>query len=181
MPRGLGTHAFVVFTRGGIRIGRFFFPGMEGTACYAVALILALKGYNMRGVLGIDMPANWKSLHPGMSVDNAKALGARAKPRIERFAEAIVSGTTVVQNRESCVPYPWSVALAGVNRLPRILSDRSGQNALCQPSLQRLRALRPSMPLRRDSPPRKTRSSAVLDLSVRKLHAVPKLLPSKRH
>ena len=48
---GRGTHAFVCFTRAGTRLGPLFLPGLDGTAGYLVALILALKGYAVRGVI----------------------------------------------------------------------------------------------------------------------------------
>lgn len=92
MPRRFGTHAFVVATRGGTKLGRFCLPGMEGTTAYVIALILLMKGFRVRGVLGLDMPTNWIALHPGMSEGNARAIGARAKPRIEAFIGQILTG-----------------------------------------------------------------------------------------
>ena len=45
LPFGSFTRAFVLATRAGTKIGSITLPGLEGTACYLVALILFLKGY----------------------------------------------------------------------------------------------------------------------------------------
>jgi len=91
LPRRKGTHAFVVSTRAGMKIGKLFVPGMEGTAAYIIALIMALKGYRIRGILGLDMPTNWTALHPGMSEGSARAIIERAKPRMDDFTETILT------------------------------------------------------------------------------------------
>jgi Pyruvate/2-oxoacid:ferredoxin oxidoreductase delta subunit len=92
MPRGRGAHAVVVATRAGTKFGRVFLPGMEGTAGYLIAAILALKGYRVRGVAGIDMPSNWTALHPGFSEENARAIIGRAGPIADGFIDRVVAG-----------------------------------------------------------------------------------------
>jgi len=67
LPRRKGTHAFVLPTRAGTKFGPVFLPGLEGTAGYLPALILALKGYRVRGVRALDMPSNWTALHPALA------------------------------------------------------------------------------------------------------------------
>lgn len=84
--------AFVVATRAGIMIGRYAFPGMEGTACYLLALILALKGYRVRGVQALDMPSNWTALHWGMNAEHVAAIIARAQPKAEGFFAQLLDG-----------------------------------------------------------------------------------------
>ncbi len=92
MPRGRGAHAVVAATRAGTKFGRVFLPGMEGTAGYLIAGILAIKGYRVRGVAGIDMPSNWTALHPGFSEKNARAIIERAGPKADGFIDRVVSG-----------------------------------------------------------------------------------------
>ncbi len=92
MPRGAGARAAVVATRAGMKFGRLFLPGLEGTAAYLIAAILALKGYRVRGVIGIDMPSNWMSLHPGFSEKSARAIEGRARPVVESFMDAVLAG-----------------------------------------------------------------------------------------
>ena len=92
LPRGGGTHAVVVPTRAGTKLGPLFLPGLEGTAGYLVALILALKGYRVRGVMGLDMPSNFMIAHPGFSEPSARAIVARARPKALAFIERILGG-----------------------------------------------------------------------------------------
>lgn len=92
LPRGRATHALVMPTRAGTKFGSLYLPGLAGTAGYLLALLLALKGYSVRGVQGLDMPSNWTALHPGFSPQSAQAIVDRARPRAQRFATAILSG-----------------------------------------------------------------------------------------
>lgn len=92
LPRGGGTHAFVVPTRAGTKFGRLFLPGLEGTAGYLVALLLGLKGYSVRGVMGIDMPSNFMIAHPGFSPAAAGAIIARGETKARAFAQTVLTG-----------------------------------------------------------------------------------------
>ena len=47
MPPRRNVHAVAVATRAGLKAGPLFVPGLEGTAAYLVALILASKGYRI--------------------------------------------------------------------------------------------------------------------------------------
>ena len=92
LPLGRGAQAFVVATRAGTKLGARHFPGLEGTACYLIALLLALKGYSVRGALGLDMPSNWIAAHPGLSDEAAGSIIRRAQPRAEAFMGDILNG-----------------------------------------------------------------------------------------
>jgi ferredoxin len=94
LPRGRGTHAFVAVTRGAVRFGKFRIPGLEGTAGYLLALLLFLKGYRVRGVLGLDMPSNWTALVPGPSDEAVNFLEQRARPLARGYLERLLSGRT---------------------------------------------------------------------------------------
>ena len=94
LPRGKRADAFVETTRGGTKFGPLRLPGFEGTACYLIALILALKGYRVRGVIALDMPINWLQVHPGFSAQTARDLASRAKPKAERFIARVLAGGT---------------------------------------------------------------------------------------
>jgi len=63
LPRNKSNHAFAIATRGSFRFGKIFFPGMSGSATFVVSLILWLKGFNVRGVMSINMPSNWFTLN----------------------------------------------------------------------------------------------------------------------
>lgn len=94
LPRGKGTHSYVMPTRAGTKLGKIFFPGLEGTAGYLISLLLFLKGYSVRGVLALDMPSNWIQVHPGFSRQSAEAIIARAKPIVSRYIDSIINGGT---------------------------------------------------------------------------------------
>jgi len=92
LPRGAGTHAFVAITRAGTKFGPFRFPGLEGTGGYLLWLILTLKGYRVRGVMGIDMPSNWTAFHSGFKPDSVADIIAHAKPKAEQYVDRILAG-----------------------------------------------------------------------------------------
>jgi Pyruvate/2-oxoacid:ferredoxin oxidoreductase delta subunit len=110
LPRRPGTHALVVATRAGTRIGRAFLPGIEGTATYLIALILLLKGYRVQGILGLDMPSNWTALHSGLRLETVDAIIARARVRVTSFMDAILSGRQYYSS--------WTNLLLGLLLLP---------------------------------------------------------------
>lgn len=98
LPRGRGADAFCVATRGGIKAGRRFVPGVSGSATFVVALLLALKGYRVRGLRSIDMPSNWTACYSGPSPEKATAVIERARPRTREFMERILAGERVAFN-----------------------------------------------------------------------------------
>jgi len=81
LPRRGGAHAVVVATRAGSKTGPLYLPGVEGTATWLVTLVLALKGYHIRGATGIDMPSNWIAVHPGYAPETVSGIEARARAR----------------------------------------------------------------------------------------------------
>lgn len=95
LPRGNGSPTIVVATRAGIRVAGVCIPGMEGTAAYLIAFILAIKGYTVHGVTGLDMPSNWLALHWGLSPTSAGIIISRARVRMERFIGGILQGKRV--------------------------------------------------------------------------------------
>jgi ferredoxin len=92
LPRRSRTHAVVVAARGGLKIGPVFVPGIEGTATYLIASILALKGYRIRGAMGVDMPASWLAVHPGLPPEAVVEISIRARDKVARFMSVILSG-----------------------------------------------------------------------------------------
>ena len=92
LPAGGGAHAIVMPTRAGSKVGSAFLPGLEGTGGYLVALILALKGYSVRGVLAVDMPSNFMIAHPGFDEPTARAIIERGQKKASSFMETILGG-----------------------------------------------------------------------------------------
>lgn len=95
LPPGDGAHAVVLPTRAGTRVAGVALPGMEGTAGYLIALLLALRGYKIKGMAAVDMPSNWTALHWGLNDENARAIAASAEAKVTRIAQAITTGRPV--------------------------------------------------------------------------------------
>ena len=93
-PKGKGEKVFLMNTRAGMKMGKFFIPGLSGMALYFAALLLWLKGYKIIALKPIDLPSNWISLHPGLKQKVVDSLFARRKAETERFAHKLVSGKT---------------------------------------------------------------------------------------
>jgi ferredoxin len=104
----------VLVTRGGTKFGRVFVPGMEGTAAYGIAAVLALKGWRVRGVRGVDMPSNWTSLHPGYGPEAAGAIRDRNRPRVAAFAACLLEGRSCFR---SLAPLVIGLALLPISAM----------------------------------------------------------------
>jgi ferredoxin len=112
LPRGSGAAAVVLASRAGTRIKGVSLPGMEGTAGYLTALLLYLKGYKVRGVMGVDMPSNWTALHWGLSKENADFIIAAAEPRVKHFAKTVLAGKLYFHSIVSLIMGIWLVPVS---------------------------------------------------------------------
>lgn len=92
MPRVRGSEAIVVATQGRIQFERFFIPGLSGSATFLIALILAFKGYRVRGVQSINMPVNWMALLSAQKAENVQEIIRRAQIPSELFIKRILAG-----------------------------------------------------------------------------------------
>jgi Pyruvate/2-oxoacid:ferredoxin oxidoreductase delta subunit len=90
-PKGK-NNVVLMNTRAGMLIGDWITPGLTGIAFYLTSVILLLKGYSIRGMVPVDMPSNWISIHPGLNDRTVKYLHTKNKERVIRHAEAILSG-----------------------------------------------------------------------------------------
>jgi len=82
LPRRSHTHAVVIATR----------AAFEGSACLLVALILLLKGYRVRGTLGVSMPSSWITVHPGFPPERVAVIMPQAESRVAGFFDIILAG-----------------------------------------------------------------------------------------
>ena len=83
---------FLVNTRAGMKMGKWFLPGLSGMTQYFYAVIFLLKGYKIAGMHPIDLPSNWISLHPGLKEKVVLSIMQRCKRISEKFAYKLVSG-----------------------------------------------------------------------------------------
>lgn len=90
-PRGR-NEVVLMNTRGGMKIGKWVTPGLTGVAFYLSALVLGIKGYKIRGMLPVDLPSNWQSLHPALNESTVNYLFEKNKERVRTFARKLYSG-----------------------------------------------------------------------------------------
>ena len=93
-----GSHenrAFLMNTRAGMKLSKWFLPGLSGIALWLSALVLLLKGYRIVGLRSIDLPSNWISFHPGLKEKVVQSLYEHCKGITKKFALKILSGKKV--------------------------------------------------------------------------------------
>ncbi|MGD9994862.1 MAG: EFR1 family ferrodoxin [Salinivirgaceae bacterium] len=93
-PRAINNRVFIINTRGGLKLGRIFLPGLSGAAQYLSALILLFKGYKIQGMYPVDLPSNWISLHPGLKSKVVNSIYERWHVRVSHFASQLIEGKT---------------------------------------------------------------------------------------
>ncbi len=90
-PRGCNS-VFLLNTRAGMKIGSWNTPGLSGLALLLPILILLIKGYHISGVMSLDMPSNWISVHPGLFPSAVDFIVQKCHAKTNRFSEKILSG-----------------------------------------------------------------------------------------
>lgn len=89
-PKG-HNRVFLMCTRAGMRIGKYNLPGLSGLTFYLSSLILMLKGYKIKGMIPVDLPSNWVSIHPGLNRPTVDFLYQRNHTKIKTLAPRILS------------------------------------------------------------------------------------------
>jgi NAD-dependent dihydropyrimidine dehydrogenase PreA subunit len=91
-PRSKGEDIFLLNTRAGMKMGKLFVPGLSGVAQLLPMLVLFLKGYKIKGLLPMDLPSNWVSIHPGLKQTVVESIFNKRKIEIEKFTSQIITG-----------------------------------------------------------------------------------------
>lgn len=112
LPKRYSTHAFCIATRAGLKFGPLFIPGISGSATFIIALILMLKGYHVRGLMSVDMPSNWYSLHPIQSGKSHEAIISRAEFKVGGFIAKILQKTRVWFSLNILYEMIWGILLS---------------------------------------------------------------------
>jgi Pyruvate/2-oxoacid:ferredoxin oxidoreductase delta subunit len=94
-PRSKGNRAFLMNTRAGMKLSKWFLPGLSGLALWLSALTLLLKGYRIIGLRSIDLPSNWISFHPGLKEKVVVSIYEHCKGITVKFATKILEGNKV--------------------------------------------------------------------------------------
>lgn len=92
-PRG-NNNVILMNTRAGMKIGKWITPGLSGITFYLAAIILMVKGYNIKGMIPVDMPSNWISVHPGLNSNTINYLHEQNYKRVIATTNRVLSGKT---------------------------------------------------------------------------------------
>lgn len=117
LPRGKGRAAFVWATRAGAKYGPIpgYPPGIAGSSIFLASLVLMLKGYRIKGLMSVNMPSNWMSLHSGIRKDIVETITGKAKPEVVSFADKIISGRRVLLTLNTVYEFTLGFALLPVS------------------------------------------------------------------
>jgi flavodoxin len=95
-PRGR-NNVVLMNTRAGMLIGKFITPGLTGAAFWFSSLLLKLKGYSISGLLPVDLPSNWISLHPGLNERTVKYLHERTNKKLKSLQMEFLKGKRILE------------------------------------------------------------------------------------
>jgi ferredoxin len=93
-PR-LKSKAFLLNTRAGMKLNKFFTPGISGLAQLLPAFILRLKGLRTVAYQPMDLPSNWISVHPGLKEKVVDSIFTRCKQKTKEFSAKLLSGKRI--------------------------------------------------------------------------------------
>ena len=82
---------FLLNTRAGAKIFKWFAPGVSGIAQILPALVLLAKGFRIRSLFPLDMPSNWISVHPGFKPATVAAIVGRCRAMTDDFCEKVLN------------------------------------------------------------------------------------------
>ncbi len=109
MPIKKKAHFFCMPTRGCLRFGPIIIPGIAALASMLPTFILLFKGYNIRGSLSFDMPANMISLHPSLTEKNIDRIKTSAKRKADTYFPRLLSGKSIWFTLNNLWEYFWGV------------------------------------------------------------------------
>jgi Pyruvate/2-oxoacid:ferredoxin oxidoreductase delta subunit len=95
-PRARNNRVFIMNTRAGVKLSKYFIPGLSGIALWLSAIVLLLKGYKITGMRSIDLPSNWISAHPGLKKIVVESIYQRCERITRKFASKVFDGKVVL-------------------------------------------------------------------------------------
>jgi ferredoxin len=111
LPFKRKAHFFSMPTRGCLRFGPVIIPGIAAVASMLPTFFLPFKGYNIRGSLSFDMPANMISIHSRLSDKNINRIKASAKQKADKYFPRLLSGKSIWFTLNNLWEYFWGVLL----------------------------------------------------------------------
>jgi Pyruvate/2-oxoacid:ferredoxin oxidoreductase delta subunit len=91
-PKVKNTDAFILNTRGGLKLYKLFLPGLSGAAQILPALLLSIKGFRIVGMQPLDLPSNWLILHPALREKVVNSIYNRCNRIVNNFASKLLQG-----------------------------------------------------------------------------------------
>ena len=111
-PRTRTTDVFILNTRGGLKLNRFFLPGLSGLAQIFPAIVLRMKGYRVVGMQPLDLPSNWLLLHPGLREKVIESIYSRCNRIVNEFALKILGGE---KKYKALLSLPFDIAIIPIS------------------------------------------------------------------
>lgn len=91
-PKLKNTDTFIINTRAGMKLHKWFLPGLSGIAQIFPATVLKLKGFNIVGMQPMDLPSNWLLVHPGVKMKVIDSMFERYQKITKQFASDLLEG-----------------------------------------------------------------------------------------
>ncbi len=114
-PRVKNCDFFLLNTSGGSKIYKWHIPGMSGIAYILPCFILLLKGFKLKGLLPLNLPSNWISIHPGFNTRTITFIFDRCKIKVEKFCSYIFIGKKYFRPIVFiCMPFNLALAPAAL-------------------------------------------------------------------
>ena len=90
---------FCLNTFGGTKLGKFHLPGLSGLALILAALVFLFKGCRIRGLVSLNLPSNWISLHPGLTAKATASLADHCQGKSIKYARSLLAGGVATSRR----------------------------------------------------------------------------------
>jgi len=111
-PSLRNVDAFLLNTRGGLKLSKAFIPGLSGIAQLLPAVILKFKGYRIVSMQPLDLPSNWMLLHPGLKNKVILSIYKRCKRITASFATKMLHGK---RRYKAFLSLPFDIALIPIS------------------------------------------------------------------
>ncbi len=98
-------------TRGAFRLGPLMIPGASGFATFFAAIVMLLKGYRVRALFSLDMPANMINFHWGLHPKSIDTISNRSQVKLGQFMARIVKGRALFFTWNNLWEMLWSVSI----------------------------------------------------------------------
>ncbi|PLX05024.1 MAG: hypothetical protein C0594_08330 [Marinilabiliales bacterium] len=111
LQKGHNQQAFLVNTRAGMKMWKFFTYGLSGIALWLPSFILLLKNYKRIRIRSIDLPSNWIAFHPGIKKSVVKSIVNNWEKVSRKFAKKLLSGE---KSYRSLLDLPFDILISPI-------------------------------------------------------------------